>query len=260
MPPVTPQTPNSPSSQPVPPAGGSGLPSGFGNGIDQIQQQQNTQKLKTTEDKFKRVKVLWYITIGVAVIAVIVAIFFGVKYGSSELANKHKYDDGYKSGSDTQAQKDKDDAIRLGLADTRTYTASDELGAFSIEVPKTFSISTSGSGSDQLVLLANPDKVDTTAKYLAFHLTVKNQLFAKTRESYDRDAKSKQNGTSPAEDLKVDGRTAVRYTAKIDRRDKLGTVILVEVRDKTLIFQTDNNEDTTLLAAFNNIVGTARIP
>ena len=258
MPPLTPQQPEKSTSQPVPYGGQ--MPQGFGAGIPTPPPANQQAQLQTTEEKLKRTKIFWYITLTVAVIVLGVALFLGVQLGASKAANAHQYSDGKKAGADEQAKKDETTRIAEGLKDTRTYTSSDELGSFSFELPKSYSISTSASGKDQLILLANPDKVNVQGQYLALRLTVRDELFTKVRESYDRDAKSKTNGMTGPEDLQVDGRTAIRYKGKLDRRDKAGTIILVQVRDKTILIQTDNNDDATLLEGFNSIVSSLRIP
>lgn len=258
MPPITPQQPETPTSQPVP--FGGQAPAGFGAGMPAPPTPNQQAQLKTTEDQLKRTKLFWYITLGALVITLGIAIFFGISNTQSQAANTKKYDEGKKSGSEEQAKKDETAAIKASLSDTRTYTASDELGAFSFSLPKSYSISTSATGKDQLVLLANPDKVNSQSQYLAFRLTVRDELFTKVRESYDRDAKSKTGGLTGPEDVQVDGRVAIRYVGKLERRDKVGTILLIQVRDKTLIVQTDNNEETTLLEGYNSIVNSLKIP
>lgn len=265
MPPTTPQQPKPPSS-PVPPAGATpnitpaiAPPPGFGAGIAVASQQQVEQNLKTTETKYTRTKTLLYIVIGVAVVGIVAAIAFAVLWGNAERVNKTKYDSGVEAGKAAQTKTDQDEAIKLSLTDTRTYTAPKELGAFTMEIPKTYSISTSGTGGTPLVLLANPDKVDTTAKNLALRVTVKNDLYSKVRAGYDRDAKEARNGVKTGEELKISDRDAVRFVGKFDRRDTAGTIVLVEYLDKTIVIQTDNNDDATLVDAYNKILSSVII-
>ena len=258
MPPITPQQPDTPTSQPVPYAGQ--MPANFGSGMPAPPPANQQAQLKTTEDQLKRTKLFWYISLGVAVIFIGLTLYFATSLGSSQAANAKKFDDGKKAGSEEQLKKDDTARIQDGLKDTRTYTSANELGPFTFELPKSYSISISANGKDQLALLANPDKVNTQAQFLAFRLTVRDELFAKVRESYDRDAKSKTGGLTGPEEIQVDGRTAIRFKGKLERRDKAGTVILVEVRDKTMIIQTDNNEEATLLEGYNSIVNSLRIP
>lgn len=236
------------------------MPSGFGAGIPTPPPANQQAQLKTTEDRLKRTNLFWYITIGIAVVFLGLTIFFATSLGSSKAANEKKFDEGKKAGSEEQLKKDDTARIQAGLKDTRTYTSSEELGSFTFELPKSYSISTSANGKDQLVLLANPDSVNSQSQYLAFRMTVRDELFAKVRESYDRDAKSKTGGMTGPEDIKIDGRTAIRFTGKLERRDKVGTIILVQLRDKTLLIQTDNNDEATLLEGYNAIVNSLRLP
>jgi hypothetical protein len=255
MPPITPQQP-----KPTEPSSGSTPPAGFGSGVAAVEQQKTAMNLKTTEEKYKRTRVLWFITMGALAIAVLVAIGFAVVYGQATAANKKQFDQGYTEGSEEQKAKDAEEATRQGLSDTRGYTAPKELGGFSMQIPKSFSISTNKSGKDVLIMIAHPDKVDTLAKEQAFRLTVKDELYSKVRDSYDKQAKEKRNGVTAGEDIKISDRDAVRYTGKFDRRDKEGTLVLVEYLDKTLIFQTDDNSNTTLIEAYRNILNSVILP
>lgn len=262
MPPTTPQQPK-PEGTPVPPADSTPTvvpPPGFGSGVAAAEQQKTQQNLKTTEEKYKRTKTLLYIFIGALALAVIVALVFVILYGKAVAENKTKFDSGVAAGKEEQKKDDESQAVQATLSDVRTYTAPKELGLFTLDIPKTFSISTSGSGSTPLVLLANPDKVDTAAKNLALRVTVKNDLYSKVKAGYDRDAKEARNGLKQVEELKVDGRDAVRYTGKFDRRETAGTLVLVEFLDKTIIIQTDNNDEATLLDAYNKILASVKIP
>lgn len=257
MPPTTPQQPD---PQPVQqPQTQSVAPAGFGAGVAAVEQQKVQDNLKTTEDKYKRTKVFFYIALGVGALALIAALTFGVLYANASAANSKKYDEGYGVGAEEQKKKSEDEAIKSSLSDTRDYIAPEELGAFQMRIPKSFSISTSKNGKDQLILLAHPDKVDTTAKELAIRVTVRDELYTKVREKYDRDTKEKRNGIESSEEIKVSDRDAVRYIGKIDRSEKAGTLVLVKYLDKTIMFRTDNNEDTTLHEAYKNALNSLSI-
>lgn len=250
MPPTTPQQPNQqPAQQPSPQ---NVAPAGFGAGVAAAEQQKVQNNLKTTEDKYKRTKVFLYISIGVGAIALIAALVFGILYANASMANSKKYNEGYGVGSEEQKKKDEDEAIKSSLSDTRDYIAPEELGAFQMRIPKSFSISTSKSGKDQLIFLAHPDKVDVSSKELAIRVTVRDELYTKVREKYDRDVKEKRNGLESSEEIKVSDRDAIRYVGKMDRAEKTGTMVLIKYLDKTIIFKTDNNENTTLYEAYKN--------
>ncbi len=267
MPPTTPQQPKPPSS-PVPASSQPPVnaptvapPPGFGAGVAAASQQQVEQNLKTTEDKFKRTKIFLYVAIGLATVGILAALAFAVLWGNAERTNATKYDSGVAAGKAEQEKIDKNNAEIASQGDTRTYTAPNTLGAFTVDIPKTYSISTSTTTSgNPLVLLANPDQVDVNAKALALRLTVKNQVYSKTREGYDRDAKEARNGLKAGEDIKVSDRNAVRYVGKFDRRTTPGTLVLVEFLDKTIMIQTDNNDDATLLSAYEKILSSVKIP
>lgn len=258
MPPTTPQQPDQqpaqqPSSQNVAPAG-------FGAGVAAVEHQAIESNLKTTEDKYKRTKLFLYIVLGISVVVLVGAVIFGVLYGNTLAANSKKYDEGYRVGMEEQKKKDEEEAVKSSLSDTRDYIAPEELGAFQMRIPKSFSVSTSKSGKDQLILLAHPDKVDTAAKEIAIRVTVRDEMYTKVRERYDRDVKDKRNGLESSEEIKVSDRDAVRYIGKIDRAEKVGTMVLVKYLDKTIIFKTDNNDNTTLYEAYKNALNSVLIP
>lgn len=262
MPPVTPQQPQS-QSQPVTPgqpAPPSGMPTAFGGGVAAVEHQKVQNNLKTTEEKYKRNKLFFYISLGVGGLAIIVAITFGVLYTQASQANSKKYDEGHAAGAEEQKKKDEDQAVKDSLSDTRIYIAPEEMGSFQMPVPKSFSISTSRSNKDHLILLAHPDKVDVASKELALRLIVRDEPFAKVREKYDKEVKEKRNGMQTSEEIKVSDRDAVRYVGKIERAEKAGTLVLVKYLDKTILMQTDNNENTTLYEAFTKAVGALTIP
>ncbi len=261
MPPTTPQSSNTPG-KPIPPANQSaGLPTGFGANIGQLQNQQQLQK-QATKNANSKLLLIGLIVAMLALIGVgVYAASTASQLSKARTANSLQYQSGYDAGASEQKKKDEDAATQASLGDTKTYTASKELGEFSFTVPKNFSISTApGTSRDKITILANPDQVDTRSDYLALRVTYRQETFDKVRESYDGFAKSKRNNFKAGEDIQVDGRKAVRYTGQIDRRDKIGTIVLVEVRDSTIVFQTDNNDNATLLSAFSAAVQSARIP
>jgi hypothetical protein len=262
MPPITPQKPTTPSSENSPNnvSTPGGMPTDFGGGVAAVEQQKIQANLKTTEEKFNRTKLFLYISLGVGGLALIAALVFGFLYAQASQANSKKYDEGYGVGAEEQKKKDEDQALKDSLSDTRTYIAPEDLGSFQMPVPKSFSISTSKSNKDQLVLLSHPDKVDVASKELAIRLTVRDEPYSKVREKYDREVKEKRSGMQTSEEIKVSDRDAVRYVGKIDRAEKDGTLVLVKFLDKTILIQTDNNENTTLFDAYSKAVSGLVIP
>lgn len=257
MPPVTPQQPS--NAQPVPPTGGS--PAGFGGGLDAFKQAAPPVQPNVPAAGGK---IPWIIAGVIGFIALVLAgvsFYFYSQLTAAKKANASQFESGRSKGQEEQKQQDASDALRASLDDTRNYVAPKELGEFTFSLPKTFSMSstTSTTGTNPLVLLANPDRVETTSKFQALRVTVKNSLFTKEKDTYDRLAKDKKTAISEAENLKVNNWNAVRYTGKFDGRDKLGTVVLVEVRDKTYVFQTDNNEAQDLLESYNRTLNSIRI-
>ena len=251
MPPITPQQPNN-KSQPVSQANQTTAPAGFGAGLSSLTPQPVQPNLPPQKSQL-----IPLIVLGLLVLVLgFASFYFFSKYSAATKANNTKYADGKKAGQDEQKASDDAQNLKNSQSDTRTYNAPRELGEFSFVTPKTFSIysTTNTASGTPLVLLANPDRVESTSKFQALRVTVKNSLYSKEKESYDKLIKDKKISSSPAEDLKIRDWNATRYVGKFDSRDKPGTVILIEVRDKTFVFQTDNNEAKDLLDAFNTTI------
>ncbi len=233
------------------------MPSGFGSDTVSAQQQLQATNLKTTEQKYRRTTKFLYICLGLFGLVSIIAIILGFVYSRQVGLNKGEYNRGYSAGKTDQETVDKEQALKDSIQDTRKYTSTKELGEFSFALPKSFSLVQVSGSSNPLTLYAHPDVIDQNSLFLAFRMLVKNEVFSKGRDNYDRLVKE---GKLKSEEIQVDGRRAIRYIGKLEKRDKAGTVIIVEVRDKTFVMQTDNNEDKTLLEAFQSIVASTKIP
>lgn len=189
------------------------------------------------------------------------SIWFYTQYSKVSQANTSQFEAGRNQGKEEQKKTDDTAALKASLSDTRTYVAPKELGEFSFDIPKSYSMSstTDPTKGTPLIFLGNPERVETTSKFQALRLTIKNSLISKEKDNYDKLARDKKVALTGPEEFKISGWTAYRYTGKFDQRDKMGTVVLVEVRDKTFVFQTDNNEETDLLEAFNRTLDSVQI-
>ncbi len=206
--------------------------------------------------------VIIYAVLGLLVAILLgTSIWFYTQYTKARQANSSQFESGRTQGKDEQKKADDAAALKASLADTRTYVAPKELGEFSFDIPKSYSMSstTDPTKGTPLIFLGNPERVETTSKFQALRLTIKNSLIGKEKENYERLARDKKIGLTGPEEFKISGWTAYRYTGKFDQHDKVGTVVLVEVRDKTFVFQTDNNEEADLLEAFNRTLDSVQI-
>jgi|GEM_PF-1550831 len=258
MPPVTPQTPK--PAQPIPATIQSGgLPAGFGSGLPVPKPTLPTGI--TTDQKAAKLRIFLIVAIVLFVVATVFGIYQSNQLTTIKKLNAVKYDNGYAAGKVDQLKEGEDKAIKDNLTDTKTYIAPKELGEFNFAVPKSFSLAiTGGSGKDRLTILSNPDSVNTRSTYLALRVNYRGELYDSVKTTYDKSVKTKREGFRTMEEFTVDGRKATRYTAQFDRREKVGTMVIVEVRDSTLVFQTDNNDNATLVEAFNAAVQSAKLP
>lgn len=151
----------------------------------------------------------------------------------------------YAQGKDAgaKAQKAADEASARVAAETPydTYTAPSAFGDFVIKYPKDWSswVKEVAGGSTQVEFIATPDIVkvlpDNSINY-AQHITLVNNTYENVKVSYDQRIKAKKVTAASAT---VSGISGTRYTGDYDTRHT-GIVVLVPVRDKTMVFTCEN--------------------
>ena len=157
---------------------------------------------------------------------------------------------------DEQAQKDEADFLEREKVPVRSFSGPADYGELSFSYPKTWSlyVAEDASNGGNYIAYFNPIQVDPLARESinALNLTIRNQSFESVVESY----KGQVEGKEPAmtvETITVNGATANRYVGKIPGTEHNGIVVMIKIRDKTVILQTDS---MLFEADFNALINT----
>lgn len=167
-----------------------------------------------------------------------------------------------KSEAAAKQKKADDEANRIANElPYRTYTALPVDGGFSLKIPKSWSIY-AAHGSDsavtQLDLMADLDVVNNNlaSKALnthAFRLQLLNKTQTTVIRSYDDKIKKKEVSSKT---IQVSGINATWLEGSIDDQRHNGVVVILPVRDKTMVINTDSRD---FLTEFNQILAEAKI-
>lgn len=196
------------------------------------------------------------LVVAVAVLGVFVLIFAGLfinSYMKAQNATKDlnakkavAYKLGQEAGAETQKITDEAAAKAAAQNPYRSYVAPPAFGEFTIKFPKSWSSSVAENltSTNQVDLIANPEFVkilpNNSVNY-ALRVGLVNNTYVATRLSYDQRVKSKK---LKAEPVKVSGIDGTRYTGEY-KEGKTGIAVLVPVRDKTIVFTTENTKYQT---------------
>jgi hypothetical protein len=135
-----------------------------------------------------------------------------------------------------------------------SYSGPAAFGSVTVEYPKTWSafVDESGSGSTPLEGYFHPRFVPDPSgdTLIALSVEVVNRTYDRALQPFERAANQGRVEISPIEAENVDGVLGTRVDGEIER-DVQGSVVLFELRDKTLILTTQSTE---FLGDFNNII------
>lgn len=154
------------------------------------------------------------------------------------------------------AQKKADDLAARQAQESpyRTFQAAEEFGAFSLQIPKSWSayVQYNLSGRTQLDLSLEPDIISITGNVtapLAAHLELDQTTFDDYMSQYNNDSSINQS------DITVSGIKSKNLTGSF-RDDTVVRVVVVPVRDKVMVF---TNQDKTYDSEFTKILEQAKI-
>lgn len=144
-----------------------------------------------------------------------------------------------------KAQKDSDEVAARALAENpyRSYTAPVTFGDFTIKFPKNWSawVTENINSSNQVELIANPDAIkvlpDNSVNY-ALHVYLVNATYADYRQNYDQQVKDKKAKSTA---VTISGIAGTRYEGQYSQT-KSGIIVLIPVRDKTMVLSTENTK------------------
>lgn len=142
-----------------------------------------------------------------------------------------------------QAKKDEADFAEREKEPNRSFSGPDDYGGLSFKYPKTWSlyVAEDASNGGNYVAYFNPIQIDPLARESinALNLTIRNQSFESVVDSYKREVEGKEPAMT-VETITVNGATANRYVGKIPGTEHNGIVVVIKIRDKTVILQTDS--------------------
>ena len=138
----------------------------------------------------------------------------------------------------------------------RAFVAPEEYGAFVINFPKNWSSKyTQNLSGTQIDLLINPEFI-ATVNNIDKPLAVRVQFIQSNKDRYMSEfATALKRGDMKQADIVVSGQPGFDLTGKF-RDNKTVRMVVVPVRDKVLVFKTEN---TKYAAEFNEILGQAKI-
>lgn len=215
-------------------------------------------KTVTTEDKLKRKQIMF----------IIAAVTAGVFFLSTAILtpfviiNQGKLDASYKKGEESgkvaQRNIDNEEYAKKLNSEFTTYKAREEDGSFEISYPKYWSVSTNSAGMEQLLGYAHPDKVDMKTGVYALRFTLRKARIEETKKLYEQSLKNKKQEMK-MEPVTIPGNIqGYKYTGFLDQKaPNKGTAIIIPVRDKTLVLQTDKNDG--YLDMYNKIISLVKI-
>lgn len=159
-----------------------------------------------------------------------------------------KIDEATKVAVEEQKEKDKQDFMEQEKLPTRGFTGPDALGRVSFQYPKTWSVF-NAKVTGELESYLNPGVVPPISEQQPFAVRVLIQA-----QSYEAVVKSYE-GLVKKGDLKstpytINGFSGIRLDGRFSK-DREGSAILFQVRDKTLTMATDSSKFKT---DFDNIV------
>lgn len=231
------------------PMGGNQMQNGYGMpnmqpGINQMQMQ-NDGAAVVEDNKMDLIKNIALIALGV--IALILGILFVLKLKDyNELSADI---DGKIAMSTAEAVDENSAKLEKEFAEReksplRSFTGPEDYGALSFDYPKTWGIyvdSDASKGGDYVAYF-NPVQIDPLsdkASVYALRLTITNTSFEKTVAKYQNLLSQKKTNLS-MNTITVNGTVANHYSGTIPGTDFNGYIVIIKIRDKSAILQTDS--------------------
>jgi Flp pilus assembly protein TadG len=162
----------------------------------------------------------------------------------------------------SEAQKKIDDEANRKANELpyKTYSAAAIDGGFQIQIPKSWSIyvGRNTTGATQLDLLANPDEVTVNLQTggintQALDVTLYRRSQQDVVKGYNDKIKAKKLSSKG---ITVSGISGTWLEGSIDDQRHTGVVVIIPVRDKTMVFST---EDMKYIDEFKKILDSAKI-
>lgn len=205
--------------------------------------------------KNKKMQIVLLVAIGLLAILTLV---FGYRAFISQGQLDKSFAAGKKAGGEEQLKLDAEKIKDVSENPFRTYKSPDSTGAFEISFPKNWSLAVTPVGNGgELTGLLNPDYVDTKTEKYAMRFNLKLVAYSKTEDTYKKQM-ADSKGRIKSEEITVSDIKGIRYFGRFNKKDTVDkTFIILPVREKSLILQTDNND--VFLTDFNRVLSQAKI-
>jgi hypothetical protein len=201
----------------------------------------NDQPLPTLPPRSNRLGPALMIVLGVGAVgfAVLSIVEFGQAHSATTTLNAQKQSAAAVARAD-QKQLDEAAAVVAGESPFRSYTAPAEYGSFEIKFPKDWSstVDEERTSSTQVLLVVNPNFVHRSNgqdALAAAKIALNQRTLADAIKLYSGQKTLTQS------DVTVSGIKSVQFSGSFN--DKRSTrVVIVPVRDKTIIFTNENQQ------------------
>lgn len=234
--------------QPMP-TGGNGMQNNYGmqsvpmQGLNQPQMPANNAVLADDKsDLFKTIAI-----VGLAVIALALGVLFALKLkdyndiksdmeGQIAIATADAVDENTTKLEAEFAEREK--------SPTRSFTGPEDYGALSFDYPKTWSlyVSADASKGGDYIAFFNPIQIDSVsdkASLFALRLSITTKSFETVVAAYQSQMESK-NANLSMDTITINDTVANRYTGTIPGTEFNGYIVIIKIRDKTAVLQTDS--------------------
>ena len=226
--------------------GGMQMQNNFGmQGMQPGLNQMPADMVAPADDKTDLIKTI--ALVGLGVIALALGILFAMKLkdynelssdvdGKIALATADAVDENTTKLENEFAEREK--------SPLRDFTGPEDYGALSFTYPKTWSlyVSADASKGGDYVAYFNPiqiDAVNSKDSLFALRLTITTKSFESVVASYQAQMSAKDANLS-MDTITINDSVANRYTGTIPGTEFNGYIVVIKIRDKTVILQTDS--------------------
>jgi len=235
------------------PMGGNQMQNGYGmpsmQGIPMMQpginQIQNDGAVVVEDNKMDLIKNIALVVLGV--VALGLGILFAMKakdYGELSADIDGKIAIATAEAVDENAAKLEKEFAEREKSPLRSFTGPEDYGSLSFDYPKTWGIyvdSDASKGGDYVAYF-NPVQIDPLSdksSIYALRLTISNTSFEKAVASYQNILSQKKSNLSMST-ITINGTVANHYSGTIPGTDFNGYIVIIKIRDKCAILQTDS--------------------
>ncbi len=192
-------------------------------------------------DKNKIITIIMGISIaaalGVAVTFIVLFVSKNNEYEELSESTQLLIEEAAVDARNEQALADAEEAKK----DTRQFTGPTDYGQVSFDYPKLWSlyVEADAAKGGNYVAYFNPIEIEpvSPSTVYALRIVIQNKTYESMMAEYQ---KYIDRGLLSMETITLDSNTAVRYTGTIPGTDLQGVIVLIRIRDKTVLLRTDS--------------------